>query len=92
MRARLGDVSYRSGSRNGNCRSCEGRGSPALFLSSHCGGPFWSYSIGTNIWILFPMIFAAMAIISGYRRMSAYSIPTLVVTQCRILHRSGLHR
>lgn len=30
-------------------------------------------------YILFPMIFAAMAIISSYRRMSAYSIPTLVV-------------
>ena len=31
-------------------------------------------------YILFPMIFAAMATISGYRRMSAYSIPTLLVT------------
>jgi len=31
-------------------------------------------------WILFPMIFAAMATISGYKRMSAYSIPTLVLT------------
>lgn len=31
-------------------------------------------------WILFPMIFAAMATISGYKRMSAYSILTLVVT------------
>lgn len=30
-------------------------------------------------WIIFPLIFAAMATISGYRRMSVYTIPTLIV-------------
>jgi len=31
-------------------------------------------------WIIFPLIFATMATISGYKRISAYSIPTLVMT------------
>lgn len=31
-------------------------------------------------WILFPLIFSAMCAISGYKRMFAYSVPTLVLT------------
>lgn len=31
-------------------------------------------------WIIFPLIFSAMTGISGYKRMSAYSIPTLILT------------
>ena len=30
-------------------------------------------------WIIFPIIFAAMTTISGYKRMSVYCIPTLVL-------------
>lgn len=32
------------------------------------------------IWILFPLIYSIMTIISGYKRMSAYSIPTLILS------------
>jgi hypothetical protein len=31
-------------------------------------------------WILFPLIFSAMCAISGYKRMFAYSVPTLILT------------
>tara|TARA_B100000963_G_C22563238_1_gene642451 strand:- start:353 stop:877 length:525 start_codon:yes stop_codon:yes gene_type:complete len=45
----------------------------------HIGVVFFGVLPLGPTWIIFPIMFAAMTTISGYKRMSVYCIPTLIV-------------
>ena len=50
------------------------------YVYPHLGVVLFGLTPVGPTWVIFPLLYCAMAAAAGYKRLSAYSIPTLIVT------------